>query len=102
MLTIPTGCAVCHTTFRYSRFVTGASISPDSRPMKCANREMRNSQFVLEEAPNLGVALLEQEIGSCPLRAHTRVSIPRSVELGDSSLSHRVALPGRRAFELRN
>ena len=42
---------------------------------------MRNSQFVLEEAPNLGVALLEQEIGSCPLRAHTRVSIPRSVEL---------------------
>ena len=69
---------------------------------KCANREMRNSQFVLEEAPNLGVALLEQEIGSCPLRANTRVSIPRSVELGDSSLSHRVALPGCRAFELRN
>ena len=69
---------------------------------KCANRKMRNSQFVLEEAPNLGVALLEQEIGSCPLRANTRVSIPRSVELGDSSLSHRVALPGRRAFELRN
>ena len=79
MLTIPTGCAVCHTTFRYSSFVTGASISPDSRPnARIAKTEMRNSQFVLEEAPNLGVALLEQEIGSCPLRAHTRVSIPRS------------------------
>ena len=68
-------------------------------------RESRNdiSHFVLEEAPNLGVALLEQEIGSClALRAHTRVSIPRSVELGDSSLARRVAAPGRRASELRN
>ena len=79
----------------------GVEISPDF--VRNA-RKSRNdiSHFVLEEAPNLGVALLEQEIGSCPLRANTRVSIPRSVELGDSSLSHRVALPGRRAFELRN
>ena len=63
---------------------------------KCANREMRNSQFVLEEAPNLGVALLEQEIGSCPLRANTRVSIPRSVELGDPPLPCQVVVQGSR------
>ena len=79
------------------------TISPNIRP-KCANREMtfRISCFRRLLILVLGVALLGQEIGSCPSRAHTRVSIPRSIELGDSSLARRVAAPGRRASELRN
>ena len=42
------------------------------------------------------VALPEQESSSCPLRAHTRVSIPRSVELGDPPLPCQVVVQGSR------
>eukprot|EP00966_Prymnesium_polylepis_P002518 58028-Prymnesium_polylepis.2 len=73
---------------RRSRFRELRCISPFAVRARNAIRARGGSQS--------SVALPEQERSSCPLTAHTRVSIPRSVELGDPPVPDRVVVLGSR------
>ena len=95
--TIPYGCCNSWAAISFIiQRVRTSSIEISRIALQFAVRRSRNSQFVLGEALNPPVALPEQESSSCPLRAHTRVSIPRSVELGDPPLPCQVVVQGSR------